>query len=71
MEKRGTARQAAGGSTIRRVRIVCWIPKATNTHSQYVTYCFPKMTMVMGTRLNITLALMLSVLLGSRISVVF
>jgi len=29
------------------------------------------MTMVMGTRLNITLALMLSVLLGSRISVVF
>ena len=22
--------------TIRRMRIVCWIPKATNTHSQYV-----------------------------------
>jgi len=22
--------------TIRRMRIACWIPKATNTHSQYV-----------------------------------
>ena len=23
--------------TIWRMRIACWIPKATNTHSQYVT----------------------------------
>jgi len=23
--------------TIRRMRIACWIPKATNTHSKYVT----------------------------------
>ena len=23
--------------TIRRMRIACWIPKATNTHSEYVT----------------------------------
>jgi hypothetical protein len=23
--------------TIWRVRIACWIPKATNTHSEYVT----------------------------------
>ena len=22
--------------TIRRMRIVCWVPKATNTHSKYV-----------------------------------
>jgi len=22
---------------IRRMRIACWIPKATNTHSEYVT----------------------------------
>ena len=22
--------------TIRRMRIACWIPKATNTHSEYV-----------------------------------
>ena len=24
--------------TIRRMRIACWIPKATNTHSEYVTF---------------------------------
>ena len=24
--------------TIRRMRIVCWIPKATNTHSEYVIF---------------------------------
>ena len=23
-------------NTIRRMRIACWIPKATNTHSEYV-----------------------------------
>jgi len=23
--------------TIRRMRIACWIPKATNTHSEYAT----------------------------------
>ena len=29
--------------TIRRMRIACWIPKATNTHSQYVTLiAFPQ-----------------------------
>ena len=26
--------------TIRRTRIACWIPKATNTHSEYVTLLF-------------------------------
>jgi hypothetical protein len=24
--------------TIRRMRIACWIPKATNTHSEYVIF---------------------------------
>jgi hypothetical protein len=26
---------------IRRMRIACWIPKATNTHSEYVILSFP------------------------------
>jgi len=34
----------------------CWIPKATNTHSEYVKiYCFSTATMVARKRLNITL----------------
>jgi len=41
--------------TIWRVRIACWIPKATNTHSQYVTHCFSTVTVVARTRLNVTL----------------
>jgi hypothetical protein len=36
VEKYGTARQAADHDTIRRMRFAWWIPKATNTHSQYV-----------------------------------
>ena len=42
--------------TILCMRIVCWIPKATNAHSEYVnTYCFPTATVVARTRLNVTL----------------
>ena len=36
MEKYGTARQAKDDNIIRRMRIACWITKATNTHSDYV-----------------------------------
>ena len=36
MEKFGTARQVTVGNIIRRMRIACWITKATNTHSEYV-----------------------------------
>jgi hypothetical protein len=36
--------------------IVCWIPKATNIHSEYIiTYCFSTATMVMRTHLSVTL----------------
>ena len=31
-----TARQTTDVNTIRRMRFPCWIPKATNTHSEYV-----------------------------------
>jgi len=30
------ARQATDANIIRRMRFVCWIPKATNTPSEYV-----------------------------------
>ena len=42
--------------TICRKSIACWIPKATNTHLEYVnTYCFSTATMVARKRLNVTL----------------
>ena len=42
--------------TIWRMRIACWIPKATDTHSEYVIlYCFTTATVVARTRLNATL----------------
>jgi hypothetical protein len=37
--------------TVWRMRIACWIPKDTNTHS----YCFSTSTMVARTRLSVTL----------------
>ena len=42
-----------------RMRIVCWIPKATNTHTHTVcnTYCFCTATMVARRRLNVMLYL--------------
>jgi hypothetical protein len=36
MEKYCTAEQATDDNIIRRMRIACWITKATDTHSQYV-----------------------------------
>jgi hypothetical protein len=37
VEKYGTARQATDDNIIRRMRFACWITKATDTHSKYVT----------------------------------
>jgi hypothetical protein len=37
IEKCGTTRQAAYDNIIRRMRIAWWIPKATDTRSEYVT----------------------------------
>ena len=36
MEKHSTSRQATDDHVIRRMRTACWIPKATDTHSEYV-----------------------------------
>jgi len=41
--------------TIWHMRIACWIPKATNTHSENVTHRFSTTTVVTRTRLNVTL----------------
>jgi len=35
-KKCGTAGQAIDEDIIQRMRIACWIPKATNSHSEYV-----------------------------------
>jgi hypothetical protein len=43
VEKYGRARQARDDNIIRRNRFACWVTKATNTHSEYVTLiAFPR-----------------------------
>jgi hypothetical protein len=51
VEKYGTAGQATYGNIIWRMRFACWITKATGTHSEYLTHCFPTAAMVTRTRL--------------------
>ena len=41
--------------TIWCMRIACWIPKATSTHSQYVTHYFSIAAVVARTPLNVKL----------------
>ena len=41
--------------TIWFMSTACWIHKATDTHSECVTYCFSTATMVVITRLSVTL----------------
>jgi hypothetical protein len=36
VKKYGTARQATDDNIIRRMRLTCWITKATDTHSEYI-----------------------------------
>jgi hypothetical protein len=35
-KKHGKVGQATDDNVIRRMRIACWLPKTTNTHSEYV-----------------------------------
>jgi hypothetical protein len=37
VEKYGRARQATDDNITQRMRIACWITKATDIHSEYVT----------------------------------
>ena len=52
--------------TIWRTRIECWVPKATDTHSEYVTHCFSQRKQWLQERASIsvicTLTLWLCVL---------
>ena len=51
---------------IRRMRIACCIPKAANTHSQYlILIVFSPTTMVACTRLIVTLDIVCLVLIAS------
>jgi hypothetical protein len=43
-----------GHQIIRRSHSACWIPKATDTHTQNHTYCHSTATMVMHSRLNVS-----------------
>ena len=38
-----------------RMRIACWISKATNTHSEYVLIFFSTLTVILRTGLSVTL----------------
>ena len=42
VEKYDAVRQPTHGNIIRPMRIACWITKATDTHSEYVTIFFPR-----------------------------
>jgi hypothetical protein len=54
-KKYGTDGQAAYDNINRRMRIACWITKATNTHSEYVILIpFPQQQWL---RINVTLYL--------------
>jgi hypothetical protein len=56
VENCGRAREAADDNRIRRMRIACWITKATDTHSECVTpMAFSTSTVVTRTRLSVTL----------------
>jgi hypothetical protein len=37
MRKYGRARQATDDNITRRMRFACWVTKATDTHSQYIS----------------------------------
>jgi hypothetical protein len=50
-------------SIIRRMRFVCWITKATHTHTICSTYCFFLVTVVTLTRHNVNVIRTLPVLL--------
>jgi len=57
VEKYGGVGQATDGNIIWRVNIVCWIPKSINTYTLRIcnTYCSSTATIIVRTRLTVTL----------------
>ena len=52
LEKYGRARQATDDNIIWRMSFACWIPKDTNTHSEYVILnAFPRKIWILQTHL--------------------
>ena len=50
-EKLKKKRQATDDNITRRMRIACWIPKATNTHSEFIIHLYSALRPVLaGTR---------------------
>jgi len=52
LEKYDRARKATGDNIMRRMRFVCWITEAADTHSEYLILI--ALAMVMPTRLIVT-----------------
>ena len=51
--------------TVRRIYITCWMPKATNTYSEYVTLiAFPRQQCFARTHLNVTSHLRFAIYAG-------
>ena len=70
MGKYGTAGPVTVSEILRRMRFACWIPKATNTHSEYVVpYCFSSSVMVTQTRPTVAFVHTLRVLFELRTGV--
>jgi len=54
VELDGRATHATDGNIMRHVRFECWIPKATDTHSEYVILIpFPQREMLSSTPLSV------------------
>ena len=54
MDEYGKAVEASDDSALLRMRLACWITKATDTHSEYVTtYSSTTSTVVTRTRLSV------------------
>ena len=67
VEKYGRAIQDKDDNIIRRMRVSCWIPTATNTLIKCDSYCFYTATVVARTPLNITLLCILPVSLQNEL----
>jgi hypothetical protein len=66
VDKYGTARQATDDNIIRRMRIACWITKATDTHSECIRRIAFAQQQRLGERASMLLIHTSPVLLGLR-----
>jgi len=55
VKKNGKTGQATDDNITRRMYFACWVTKATDTYSEYYTYCFCTAMMVTRTSFHVTL----------------